>query len=227
MNRLTQLAAGVILASGVVVSSTASADVSYNIGWASEYFYRGALQKNSSGSAGIDYEFASQDILDGEGGFSIGSWTADVGDGLEVDLYGAYGIELDSGFTASIGFTGYYYTGEFDDTYEEVNFNFGYGIASVEYSVGEYGNFGPSLDYDYFALTLDFGSGFYGKFGTFGDELDGDHFEFGYGTTVADFDVGVAVIFSSDEFAGVNGELTSAGKPDESEAIVFSIGKSF
>jgi uncharacterized protein (TIGR02001 family) len=218
MNRLTQLAAGLVLASGVVVSSTASAEVSYNIGWASEYYYRGALQKNSSASAGIDYE---------EGGFSVGAWSADVGDGLEYDLYGAYGIELESGFTASVGFTGYYYTGEFDDTYEEVNFNFGYGFASVEYSVGEYSNFGPSLDYDYFALTLDFGSGFYGKYGSFGDELAGDHLEFGYGTAVADFDVGVAAIFSSDDFGGVNGEFTSSGKPDRSEAIVFTLGKSF
>ena len=213
MNKLTQLTAG------VVISSTASAEVSYNIGWASEYYYRGALQKDSAGSAGIDYE---------EGGFYAGSWAVDVGDGTEVDGYLGYGIELEGGFSIGVGFTGYYYSGEFDDTYEEVNLNLGYGIASVEYSVGEYDNFsGPDLDYDYFALTLDFGSGFYGKFGTFSDELDGEHLEFGYGTTVADFDVGVAAIFSSDEFAGVNGEFSSNGSPDESEAIVFTIGMTF
>ena len=57
MKRLTQLVAGLTLVSGAVVASTsASADVSYNIGYASEYYFRGVLQKNSSASAGIDFE---------------------------------------------------------------------------------------------------------------------------------------------------------------------------
>ena len=54
------------------------------------------------------------------GGFYIGTWAADVGDGLEVDGYFGYGIETESGFSVGLGFTGYY-TGEFDDTYEEIN----------------------------------------------------------------------------------------------------------
>ena len=77
---------------------------------------RGILQKNSSASAGADYE---------NGGFYVGTWAADVGDGLEVDLYAGYGFETEAGFSASVGFTGYYYTGEFDDTYEEFNLNLG------------------------------------------------------------------------------------------------------
>ena len=217
MKRLTQIAAWMLITASALVSMSAYAEgeVSYNIGFASEYYYRGILQKESSASAGIDYE---------NGGFSVGAWTADVGDGLETDLYFGYGVETESGFSASLGFTGYYYSGEFDDTYEEINLNFGYQMLSLEYSVGECDGFGDEEDYDFLALTIEGDSGFYGKYGTFGKDFDGDYIEVGYGTTIADFDVGISVVFSSDELSD---ELDSKGEPDESEAIIFSIGKSF
>lgn len=217
MKRLTQIAAGALLAASALTSTSALAEgeVSYNIGFASEYYYRGILQNDSSASAGIDYE---------NSGFYVGAWTADVGDGLEVDGYFGYGIETDSGFSASLGFTGYYYTGEFDDTYEEINLNLGYKIVSLEYSVGEWDGFGMEQDYDFLAITVASDSGFYGTYGTFGDDFDGDYIEVGYGTTVADFDVGISAIFSSDELSD---QLDSKGNPTESEAIVFTIGKTF
>ena len=116
----------------------AAADVSYNIGFASEYYFRGILQKESSASAGVDIE---------SNGFYAGAWTADVGDGLEVDLYGGYGFETESGLTGSIGFTGYYYTGDFDDTYEEINLGLGYGMFSLGYSSGEWDGFNIGMNY--------------------------------------------------------------------------------
>ena len=78
-----------VLSSLIAVSAfagtqAAAAEVSYNIGFASEYYYRGILQKESSASAGVDLE---------TNGFYAGAWTADVGDGLEVDLYGGYGLD--------------------------------------------------------------------------------------------------------------------------------------
>ena len=203
-------------AGSLATGSIASADVSYNIGFASEYHYRGVFQKNSSASAGVDFE---------EGGFYIGTWTADVGDGLEVDVYTGYGIETEEGFSASIGFTGYYYTGEFDDTYEEINLNLGYGIFGLEYSVGEYDNFGgPDQDYDFLAGTLSFENGIYATYGTFGDDFDGDYIELGWGTTVSDIDLGVAVILASDELSD---QLDDDGDATEGESLVFTIGKTF
>ena len=193
----------------------AEGEVSYNIGFASEYYFRGILQKDSSASAGADYE---------NGGFYVGTWAADVGDGLEVDGYFGYGIETESGFSASLGFTGYYYTGEFDDTYEEINLNLGYGMFSLEYSVGEYEGFGDEEDYDYLALTIEGENGFYGKYGTFGDDFDGDYVEIGWGTTISDIDIGVYAVFNSDELSD---ELDDDGDPSEGEAVIFTIGKSF
>ncbi len=208
------LSAAAIAAGSLGVTSVASADVSYNIGYVSEYYYRGVYQKNSSASAGIDFE---------EGGFYVGAWTADIGDGLEYDIYGGYGMDIGE-ISVGVGFTGYYYTDDFDDTYEEVNLSLGYGPVSIGYSVGEWdGNGGE--DYDFLDVSIDLGAGFYGTYGTFGDEFDGDYFEIGYGTTIADIDVGVALIFPSDE-------IEAEDDPEENtygngEGIVFSLGKSF
>jgi len=217
MKALTRLGAAAVIAASAFGATNAYAEgeVSYNIGYVSEYYFRGIKQKDSSASAGMDYE---------NGGFYIGTWAADVGDGLEVDGYFGYGIETEGGFSASLGFTGYYYTGEFDDTYEEINLNLGYGIASLEYSVGEWDGFGADADYDFIALTLESESGFYGTYGSFGKDFDGDYIELGWGTTISDIDIGIAAILSSDDLSD---ELDSKGQPEESEAIVFSISKSF
>ena len=215
MKKFTHFAAGLVLASSGLFAASASADVSYNVGYTSEYYYRGILQKSSSGSAGIDYE---------ESGFYVGAWTADVGDGLEVDGYFGYGMEFESGFSASIGFTGYYYTGEFDDTYEEVNFGLGYGMFSLGYSVGEWDGFGAGADYDFLELTITGENGLYGTYGTFGDDFDGDYLELGWGTTISEIDFGIAAIFSSDELSD---QASSSGSATESEALVFSISKSW
>ena len=218
-NSLTKSVALLLIAGSALGATTvahAEGSVSYNIGYASEYHFRGILQKNSVGSGGVDYE---------NSGFYIGTWAADVGDGLEVDGYFGYGIETESGFSASLGFTGYYYTGEFDDTYEEINVNLGYGIFALEYSFGEYDNFdGPDQDYDFLAGTLSFENGIYATYGTFGDDFDGDYLELGWGTTVSDIDLGISLILASDELSD---QLDSDESPTESESIVFTIGKSW
>jgi uncharacterized protein (TIGR02001 family) len=216
MNRLTKMGLLALIGLGAFsTASVASAEVSYNVGFASEYYYRGIKQKNSSASAGVDYE---------ESGFYAGAWSADVGDGLEIDGYFGYGIETEEGFSAALGFTGYYYTGEFDDTYEEINLNLGYGMFSLEYSVGEWEGFGDEMDYDFLAGTVEFENGVYAKYATFGDDFDGDYVELGWGTTVSEIDFGVAVILSSDELSD---QLDSNGRATESEALIFSIGKTF
>lgn len=216
MNRVTQLATGLVLASAAIIApATASAEVSYNMGYASEYYFRGVLQKTSSASAGIDFE---------QNGFYIGSWAADVGDGLEVDGYLGYGMEFDSGLSASIGYTGYFYTGEFDDTYSEVNLGVGYGMFSLEYSFGEWDGFGAAQDYDFLALSVEAENGLYATVGTWGDDFDGDYLELGYGSTISEIDYGIALILSSKELSD---QLDSGGMPTGSEAILFSIGKTF
>lgn len=209
MNTFKRLMTAMLIASAGFSATQANADVSYNIGYASEYYFRGILQKESSGSAGIDFE---------QGGLYLGSWAADVGDGLEVDLYGGYGIETESGFSASVGFTGYYYTGDFDDTYEEINLGLGYGMVSVGYSIGEWDGFGNPADYSFLEATVETEVGIYAKYGSFGKDADGDYIELGYGTTISDIDLGVFFVFSDELGDQADGE---------SQALVFTVGKSF
>ena len=209
MKNLARLALSSVIAMSALVTTQASAEVSYNVGFVSEYYYRGIFQKSSSASAGIDFE---------QNGLYLGAWSADVGDGLEVDLYGGYGIETDAGFSASLGFTGYYYTGDFDDTYQEVNLGLGYGMFSLGYSSGQWDGFGAEEDYDFLEIGFSTDSGLYGTYGTFGKDFDGDYFEFGYGTSISECDVGVSYIWT---------DALGDQEGGEAEAIVFSIGKGF
>ena len=195
-----------LIGSLLAISSMAQAELTANAGFASEYYYRGIFQESSSASGGLDFE---------SGGFYVGTWAADVGDGLEVDGYAGYGGEAGD-FSYSVGFTGYYYTGDFDDTYQEINLGGGYGMVSLDVALGEYDNFnGPTQDYTYYALTVE-NKGFYGKYAGFSRDFEGEYVELGYGTTVAKIDVGVALIFSNKDLVGEN-----------DEAVVITVGKSF
>jgi len=195
-----------LVATLLVGSAAANADVSANLGFASEYYYRGIFQEDSSASGGLDYE---------SNGFYAGTWAADVGDGLEVDGYFGYGADVGD-VSLSVGFTGYYYTGDFDDTYQEINLGAGYGLFSFDVAVGEYENFdGPTLDYTYYSITAE-KDGFYGKYAGFSQDFEGEYVELGYGTTIAELDVGLSLIFSNSDLVG-----------ESDEAVVFTIGKSF
>jgi len=191
------LSAATVLTGAAMMPAAAQADVSYNVGFASEYYYRGYFQKSSSASAGIDFE---------EGGFYAGAWTADVGDGLEVDGYLGYGVEMGD-LSVGVGFTGYYYTGDFDNTYEEINFNVGYGPISVEYSTGTYDDPAAEQDYSFLGLSADLGSGFSATYGSFGQDFEGAYFQGDYGFSVAELDLGVSLIFPDDDIGG--GEATA------------------
>jgi uncharacterized protein (TIGR02001 family) len=177
----------------------------------SEYHFRGILQKVSSVSGGLDYE---------SGGFYVGTWAADVGDGLEVDGYFGYGADVGD-VSLSVGYTGYFYTGDFDDTYQEINLGAGFGMLSLDVAIGEYdGDFdlitpGIQDKYTYAALTLE-NNGFYGTLATFSQDADGEYLELGYGTTVSEFDLGIALILANDDLVG-----------QDDESLVFTIGKSF
>ena len=195
----------------LALAGTAQADFSANVGYMSEYHFRGILQKVSSASGGLDYE---------SGGFYVGTWAADVGDGLEVDGYFGYGLDVGD-LNLSVGYTGYFYTGDFDDTYQEVNLGAAYGIFSLDVAVGTYdgdfdsGTAGDQDSYTFVALTLEH-EGFYGTLGSFSQDAQGEYLELGYGTELAEIDLGVALIMANDDLVGV-----------ADESLIFTVGKSF
>jgi hypothetical protein len=206
------LSIGVILLGAAHFQNVEAQGFSANIGYNSEYIYRGIPQKSSSAFGGVDYA---------AGGFSAGAWAADVGDGIEIDYYGAYGFEVgDFGF--SVGGTWYTYTGDFDDEYLELNLGASWKFLSFDAAIGEYDNFGgPTLNYQFYSLTASH-NGFYGKIGLFEDDFDGTYYEAGYGNnlTVGDtdlFDYAIALIHSDSTLLG--------GESDTN--IVFTLSKTF
>lgn len=186
--------------------SPALAGWSANVGFASDYYFRGIFQAPSSAQGGLDFE---------GGGFYAGTWAADVEDGLEVDGYFGYGGEIGD-VSFGVGYTGYFYTGDFDDTYQEINLGTGLGVVSLDVAIGEYDNFaGPTQDYTYYALTLE-KNGLYGKLAGFSQDFEGEYLELGYGFSLAEIDLGIAAIFANDDLVG-----------DQEESLVFTIGKTF
>jgi uncharacterized protein (TIGR02001 family) len=183
-------------------------DLSANIGYNSEYIFRGIPQKTSSAMGGLDLE---------AGGFYLGTWGADVGDGLEIDYYGGFGP-----MSFGVGGTIYTYTGDFDDTYKEINLSAGWSFLTFDAAIGSYDNFGgPDLDYEYYSLTAEY-NGFYGRVATFENDFDGTYYEAGYGSTLTVqetelFDYAFAVIYSDSTLLG--------GSSDTN--FVFTLAKTF
>ena len=190
------------------------AEVSANAGFVSQYFYRGIFQKDSSASAGLDLGF---------GALSLGTWLADVGDGVEIDLFGSVGVDIGEG-SLSVGGTAYLYTGEFDDTYLEANLGAGYGPVSVEFSIGQYENFGAgTLDYWFAGVTAEH-EGLYGTVAGFGNDFSGNYGEVGYGFSAAELDFTISGILSDSELSGLS---DGDGLPTPGLTVIFGIGKTF
>jgi len=220
----------VLSAAAAVVPATSMAETSANIGYVSEYIFRGIFQESSSAYAGLDYAADS--------GFYLGTWGADVGTGLETDLY--FGFAGGDNFTYKIGYTGYFYTDDFDDTYQEVNLGIGYGIFALDVAIGEWDGFGTSQSYDFTSITISPEKGPYYKVGMWGGDFEsnvlfpnpktgpggsGDYFELGYSYSLEEpaVDLSVAFIYSPDLVVGDWDDGETSGD----SAIVFGIKKSF
>lgn len=185
----------IVLLGALHFQNAVAQEWSANLGFNSEYVYRGIPQKSSSAFGGLDLA---------AGGFSAGVWTADVGDGLEIDLYGAYGVTAgDWGF--SLGGTWYTYTGDFDNDYLEANVGVTWKFLSFDAAFGKYDS-DPKQDYQFYSITASH-NGFYGTFGTFADDFEGSYYEAGYGNSLNVketylFDYGIAIIHGTSKLLG-------------------------
>lgn len=198
-----------------------AAEVTGNVGYNSEYIFRGISQSDSSVNGGVDLK---------TNGFYLGTWAADVEQGLEVDLYGGYNGAIGD-VTYGIGGTYYTYTDDFDDDYQEINLSLGYKIFSISAAIGEYDNFdGPtgdggegSLDYIYVAPRVDY-KGFYGLVGLFSQDFDTTYYELGYGNKFEPIgvDYKVSVIYTDDTLIK-DFEDSDSGET----SLVLSVSKSF
>ncbi len=206
MKKMTSLLGSAAIASSVFMTpATTMADdaiVTGNAGILSDYIFRGIFQDSGVGNGGLDIEYM---------GFYAGTWIADVGSGIEYDIYGGYVYEFESGFYLGAGYTTYQYSDDFDAEYNEVNFYAGGAIGDftldLEYSTGEYNGIFSDDDgmdegdeYDFMAATLGY-NGAYLTYGDFGDDADdalGKYVELGYTMELGGFEVTGAVVHTMD-----------------------------
>jgi uncharacterized protein (TIGR02001 family) len=236
-----KLTAAVVLLTSATISQ-AETEISYsaNIGFMSDYMYRGIHQSSSSAMGGLDLEY---------GGFYLGTWWADLQEdgwvtgshrGFEYDVYAGYGFDITDAISASIGYTIYRYTDKganaFDDDYDEVNV--GLSIAAsdslsfaIDYAIGENTATDQSeTDYDVLTVAVDY-MGIYALFGTWGvseddaskSEVDADWMEFGYSRSVGDFDLSAGFVLSEKELA--TGSDTA--EDGDFSRFIFSMSTSF
>ena len=202
---------------GEAVADESSSAVSYNIGYMSEYWYRGYYMSESSVSFGADAEM---------GNFYIGTWWADVDKGVEYDVYGGYNFSL-MGVPMYAGFTGYYYSDNFDSDYQEINIGADMGFMSIDAAVdGEYQLDAGDQGYQHYTITVPLS--FVGlpidyQYQTWtGEAITGHNHELHYGMTVSGVDVGLMV--------GRNIDTSHAAgltDNDDSTYANFTLGYSF
>ena len=199
----------IILLLGSFPTITQASSMSYNVGYMSDYWYRGVFQSESAVSFGADAEV---------GNFYVGTWMADVDQGIEMDVYGGYGFTI-LGMDSYIGATGYYYSDNFDSDYEEINTGLSYGNVSYDYSVGKYKTT-TEQDYSWSEVTMSFTDNLSVSYGEWGKDLKGSVTKVNFNKTINDIDFGVEV--------GKNdSDTTGAAKYVDTTYATFSLGISF
>jgi hypothetical protein len=227
-----------VLATAAVIPVVSMAEVTGNIGFSSDYVFRGVQQASSSAYAGADYV--------GESGFYLGTWWADVGVGNETDIYFGWSGGTDT-VTYKIGYTAYRYLDDFDGDYDEINLGLAAGIFALDIAVGQYDTnvlWGlGDQDYLFTSVTLSPEKGPYYKLGIWGGDITdtvfptpngggnpgltrtgsdgGEYLEVGYTYSLEDagVDLSAALIYSDD--LPVNSSLTG------DYTLTFGIKKSF
>ena len=232
----------VTLLTTTIFAQAKGPELSYsgNIGFMSDYMYRGIHQSSSSAMGGLDLEY---------GGFYFGTWFADLQEdgwvegshrGFEYDVYAGYGFNLSEAVSASIGYTIYRYTDKgasaFDDDYDEVNLGLGFAVyndlaIAIDYAVGENTAVDQSeTDYDVLTISADY-MGIYFTVGQWGvqeddqakNEVDASWWEVGYSRTVGDFDLSAGFVLSEKELA----TGSDAAEDGDFSRFIFSMSTSF
>ncbi|MGS2720029.1 TorF family putative porin [Paraglaciecola aestuariivivens] len=119
-----------IVAASMPNVALAEGELSHNLGFVSQYLWRGFNLNDEKAAiqASVDYE--------NESGFYAGVWASqydfgDGDDGIEVDLYAGYSMDISDEFWLDFSVTSYQYSGESD--------------ASLEWKIG--------LGHEFFAIN--------------------------------------------------------------------------
>ncbi len=154
--KMTKIALAMGLAT-LGISGMAQAELSANIGAASNYVWRGVSQTGDEAaiSGGIDYSHDS--------GVYVGTWASTLGsgNGEELDLYGGYSGEA-SGIGYDVGVIYYAYPSAADDAdFTEIYGSLSYGPVSggIAYTVDKESGVDENDIYYHLSASFDMGDG--------------------------------------------------------------------
>ncbi|VAW47277.1 hypothetical protein MNBD_GAMMA03-1069 [hydrothermal vent metagenome] len=213
--KLKTLLASMVVASSVTLAPVAAqAGVSANVGMVSNYVFRGVEQTDSaSASAGLDYE--------NDSGFYVGTWVADVTDGLEYDFYAGWSGEI-KGVSLGLGGTYYGYTERaFDEPYKEINLSAGFLGVTLGYDKGIH-ELADEEDYSHAYIGYE-KAGFWGTIGVYDANIDAKKDAMNY------LDLG----YSMELVKGLDGSINYVYASPEDSAndpkayLILGISKSF
>ena len=165
MKKTVLLSLSTLALGTAAIPATSFADTTGNIGFVTDYIFRGILQAPSSGYAGADWS--------GDKGAYVGTWWADVGQGTETDIYAGW-TGGGENVKFKVGYTGYRYFDGFDGDYDELNLGLYAGIFALDVAVGTYDGdkfhkgdpvAGGNQDYVFTSVTLTPKTGPYYKLG--------------------------------------------------------------
>ncbi len=150
--QLNKTLMAVVLASSstmLLVPSISQAGVSANVGMVTNYVFRGVEQTESASAlAGLDYDHDS--------GLYVGTWVADVENGLEYDFYAGWSGEF-KGVSLGLGGTYYGYTdATFDRPYKELNLSVGFAGVTLGYDKGVHEQAGSAKDNDFYHAHISY-----------------------------------------------------------------------
>lgn len=184
----------------------ALASVSANVGFATDYIWRGMTQTGEEPAISGGFDYAD------DSGIYAGIWGSNVnfseGAGSELDVYFGYAFETDSGIGIDISYVDFIYPGDTGLDFQEIGIALSYEDLGFGYYAGQDGS--P----DYMDLSYLFGdiSFSYGDYDTFGSNI-----LVSYGFGCGEYECSFAYSdFSAD----------SEDFMDE-DALVFAVGASF
>ena len=236
MKKTALLSLSALALGTATLPATSYAGVTGNIGFVTDYIFRGIFQSASSAYAGADYS--------GDHGVYVGTWWADVNQGTETDIYAGWMGGSDN-LKFKVGYTGYRYLDDFDGNYDEVNLGLYAGIFSLDVAVGQYDPSFPgstntpglgTQDYTFTSVTLTPKSGPYYKVAFWSGDYknniishaksgastpSSDYIEIGYDYKMEDQGIDLTVAFTYSD------DLVLAQNSTGDYTVVFGIKKTF
>ncbi len=215
--QLNKTLMAVVLASStmLLVPTISQAGVSANAGMVSNYVFRGVEQSGeASASAGLDY--------DNDSGLYVGTWVADVNNGLEYDFYAGWSGDI-KGVSLGLGGTYYGYTeADFDQPYKEINLSVGFAGVTLGYDKGVHEVVVKDEDYSHAYISYE-RNDFSATYGVYDANTDVNnnainYLDLGYSMELAKgLDGSINYIYSSPEDSNI----------DPNTYLILGISKSF